>query len=138
MTSGLTFFGRGKMTKITMIKIGIILALFAGLSAVWWLYRSELREGARQAAEIVQQQAEIADRDQEIDDLREAVEKERQVSARREERREASRLEIKDMRDELARLEKENQELADWDARDLPDELYRVLRGIEDGNGVQD
>ena len=124
---------------MTKLKIGIIAALIAGLITLGWLYRSELREGARQAAEIVQQQAEIADRDQEIDDLREAVERERQVSARREERREASRLEIKDLRDELARLEKENQELADWDDRDLPDELYRVLRGIpEDGNGIQD
>lgn len=121
------------------VKWGIIITLVAGVAFLGWQYRSELQESARQAAEIVQQQAEIADRDQEIDDLREAVEKERQVSARREERREASRLEIKDMRDELARLEKENQELADWDARDLPDELYRVLRGIpEDGNGVQD
>ena len=124
---------------MTKLKIGIIAALIAGLITLGWLYRSELREGARQAAEIVQQQAEIADRDREIDDLREAVERERQVSTRREERREASRLEIKDLRDELARLEKENQELADWDDRDLPDELYRVLRGIpEDGNGIQD
>ena len=124
---------------MTKLKIGIMLTLVAGLAFLGWQYRVEIQRGARQAAEIVQQQAEIADRDQEIDDLREAVERERQVSARREERREASRLEIKDLRDELARLEKENQELADWDDRDLPDELYRVLRGIpEDGNGIQD
>jgi len=124
---------------MTKVKIGIMLSLVAGLAFLCWQYRVEIQRGARQAAEIVQQQAEIADRDQEIDDLREAVERERQVSARREERREASRLEIKDLRDELARLEKENQELADWDDRDLPDELYRVLRGIPaDGNGIQD
>ena len=124
---------------MTKVKIGIMLSLVAGLAFLGWQYRAEIQRGARQAAEIVQQQAEIADRDQEIDDLREAVERERQVSARREERREASRLEIKDLRDELARLEKENQELADWDDRDLPYELYRVLRDVpEDGNGVPD
>lgn len=125
-------------TKLTIIKIGIIVALIAGLITLGWLYRSEIQQGARQAAEIVQQQAEIADRDEAIKDLGESLEKERQVSARREERREASRLEIKDLRDELARLEKENQELVDWDDRDLPDELYRVLRPVETGDGIQD
>ena len=118
---------------MTKLKIGIIAALIAGLITLGWLYRSELREGARQAAEIVQQQAEIADRDERIDDLAAQREAERKIAAEWQARHDSRRQEIRGLRNEIDRLEREVEDVRRWADTDMPDDIVHLLRPETDG-----
>jgi len=113
---------------MTKIKIGIIAALLAAAGFLFWQNRALIEEKAKQAATIVQQQAEIQDREKRIKDLARQREAAEAAAAREKARAVEIRKEAKELKNEMARLEKENQEISEWADARMPDAVYDRLR----------
>jgi LysB family phage lysis regulatory protein len=110
------------------IKIGIMLAMVTALVTLGWLYREELQRGAEQAATIMQQKAEIQDKDKRIRDLARQRQAAEAIAAREKARAVEIRQEARRLKDEIARLEQENQTVEHWADTRMPGALYERLR----------
>lgn len=116
---------------MTKIKIGIAIALIAGVGTLGYLYRAELQKGARQAAVIIQQRAEIEDKQTRIEDLARQREAADAVAAREKARATAIRHETRELRYEIQQLEN-IEAVRDWGDTHMPREQYDLLRGHTD------
>ena len=109
---------------MTKIKIGIILALVTAVGGLGWLYRAELKRGAQLAQTVVQQRATLGEMEQELSRAEKMRKKAEARAAEHKQRIGEIRKQARGLRDEVRRLEKENQAVADWADNDLPGAVF--------------
>lgn len=119
---------------MTKVKIGIAITLIASVAALGYLYRAELQRGARQAAVIVQQRAELTDKQHRIEDLARQRDAAEAVAAREKERAVEIRDQSRGLRDDIQRLERENEAVRGYLDTRMPADLYSILREDADGD----
>lgn len=114
------------------IKIGIILALIAGLGALAWLYRAEIKQSAQLAQTVIQQRADMEGMEKQLAES----ERQRQRAEDIAEAWEAESMEItaeaRHLRKKIAKLERENEKVRHWADTRIPDDLLDLMRHQDD------
>lgn len=120
------------------IAAGAIVVLLLVLGTVGLLYKSELKKSAQLSQTVRQQEVNLNQMGQELERAQRIRKGAEKIAANHRRQNEKIRKEIRGLRNEVQRLERENKEYQDWANKRVPDAVVDMLGGVRDENGNKD
>lgn len=111
------------------ITIGIILALVAGLGALGWLYRAEIKQSAELAQTVLQQRTDMEEMEKQLHEAERMRREAEQIAADHQDQIAQITTRARDLREKLRDMEAENEKVRKWADTDIPDRVLDLVRG---------
>jgi mannitol-specific phosphotransferase system IIBC component len=119
---------------LAKIKLGIIITLFATTALLGWQYRAQIQRAAQLAADVAQYKSSLLTERQATQEALKEKNKIEKIMLEREQARQELTVKNTELQQELEKLRLENENIKNWSAAAVPDELIRLLEQSDNSN----